>query len=166
MLFFLQKRDVFVILPTGFGKSLCFGCLPSVFDCLKGKGSIVIVISPLIALMKDQVEGFQRRGVSAVRVGDCSPEISKQIRSREYQLVFVSREAILSIRKWLLSEVYQRNLVALVIDKAHCVKKWYVLKIILYQSGIIREYDSTLYVGMALKTDYQHLLDGQRLSLR
>ena len=60
--------------------------------------------------MKDQVEGFQRRGVSAVRVGDCSPEISEQIRSGEYQLVFVSPEAILSHRKWrkmLLSDVYQ-----------------------------------------------------------
>jgi superfamily II DNA helicase RecQ len=56
VLLFLQHKDVFVSLPTGFGKSLCYGCLPLVFDCVyKKEGSIVLVISPLIALMKDQV---------------------------------------------------------------------------------------------------------------
>ena len=53
---FLNGNDVFVILPTGSGKSLCFAVLRFAFDDLHGRvGSIVIVISPLIALMKDQV---------------------------------------------------------------------------------------------------------------
>ena len=54
---FLEGRDVFVSLPTGHGKSLCFAILPFAFDeLLQRSGSIVIVVSPLIALMKDQVK--------------------------------------------------------------------------------------------------------------
>ena len=53
---FVDGRDVFVMLPTGSGKSLCYTALPSVFDILRGKdGHIVIVVSPLVALIKDQV---------------------------------------------------------------------------------------------------------------
>ena len=51
-------HDVFGVLPTGYGKSLCYACLPLVFDCLLQKSngfSIVLVVSPLVALMKDQV---------------------------------------------------------------------------------------------------------------
>ena len=53
----LKGKDVFGILPTGFGKSLCYSCLPGAFDYLLGKdsGSIVLVITPLLAIMKDQV---------------------------------------------------------------------------------------------------------------
>ena len=76
--------------------------------------------------MNDQVASFQSKGVSAVRFGDCSPDTNSRIIEGEYQLVFISSEAILS-RRWrkkLLSDVYQTNLIAIVIDKAHCVKKW------------------------------------------
>ena len=55
---FVTGHDVFGVLPTGYGKSLCYACLPSVFDCLLQKPSgfsIVLVVSPLVALMKDQV---------------------------------------------------------------------------------------------------------------
>ena len=125
---FVQKRDVFVTLPTGFGKSICYGCLPMVFDLIKQrKGSIVVVISPLIALMKDQVATFLSRGVSAVRAGDCDINTSQKIMDGEYQLIFFSPEAILCRQKWrkmLLTELYQERLIGLVIDEAHCVKKW------------------------------------------
>ena len=52
---FASGRDVFIALPTGFGKSLCYGCLPCVFDCLKGteSKSVVVVVTPLLALMED-----------------------------------------------------------------------------------------------------------------
>ena len=54
---FLQGKDVFVSLPTGSGKSLCFAILPFAFEELYGrKGSIAIVVSPLISLMKNQVD--------------------------------------------------------------------------------------------------------------
>ena len=55
---FVSGRDVFAVLPTGYGKSLCYGCLPIVFDKLLGSSrskSIVVVVTPLIAIMKDQV---------------------------------------------------------------------------------------------------------------
>ena len=53
----LKGHDVFGVLPTGFGKSLCFACLPSIFDQLLSEedSSIVLVITPLTAIMKDQV---------------------------------------------------------------------------------------------------------------
>ena len=70
---FLLGRDVFVSLPTGEGKSLCYASLPLVFDWIKERhvrkttsenpsSSIVLVVSPLTALMKDQVESFSKRG--------------------------------------------------------------------------------------------------------
>ena len=57
---FIEQRDVFVVLPTGFGKTLCFTCLPIVFDELYPsiKPSIVLVVTPLIAIMQDQVSSI------------------------------------------------------------------------------------------------------------
>ena len=56
---FVKGHDVSAVLPTGYGKSLCYGCLPIVFDKLLGTegedGSIVVVVTPLTAIMKDQV---------------------------------------------------------------------------------------------------------------
>ena len=52
----LQGRDVFAVLPTGYGKTLCYAVLPGAFDFLQSGGSsIVVVVSPLTAIMKDQV---------------------------------------------------------------------------------------------------------------
>ena len=59
---FLSGRDVFVVLPTGFGKTLCYACLPLVFDGIRllrdGLSSIVLIITPLTAIMKDQVKYY------------------------------------------------------------------------------------------------------------
>ena len=60
---FAMGRDVFAVLPTYFGKTLCYQCLPGVFNqiCFDGKAhcSIIVVISPLIAIIKDQVQCIQ-----------------------------------------------------------------------------------------------------------
>ena len=60
-------------LPTGYGKSLCYALLPFIFDVKRGlveKKSVVMVVSPLIALMKDQSSSFTRRGITAEYVSD------------------------------------------------------------------------------------------------
>ncbi len=78
---FLQGKDVFVSLPTGEGKFLCFATLPAVFDCLKRhltvctgspsaeQSTICVVVSPLTSLMKDQVVKFSERGLKCAYVG-------------------------------------------------------------------------------------------------
>lgn len=58
LLTFVKGRDVFAVLPTGFGKSLCYACLPRAFDDILNKErgySIIVVVTPLLAIMKDQV---------------------------------------------------------------------------------------------------------------
>ena len=56
---FVSGNDVFGILPTGYGKTLCYACLPGIFDEILGcQSSIVVVISPLTAIMKDQVHNY------------------------------------------------------------------------------------------------------------
>ena len=127
---FLRGNDVFVALPTGYGKNLCYGCLPLAFDVLWGteKKSIAIVLSPLVALMKDQVSMFLSKGLSSAFISSDSPrEMQLGVLSGDYQLVFFSPESILSNRKWrdlLRQEPYVSQIVALVVDEAHCVKKW------------------------------------------
>ena len=64
---FVCGRDVFVCLPTGYGKSFCYGCLPIVFDCLRGQtSSIVVVVTPLVAIMKEKALNFEKKGLTAV----------------------------------------------------------------------------------------------------
>ncbi len=85
-------RDVFVSLPTGSGKSLCFCVLPGVFDEIRKSpgSSLVIVVSPLVALMKDQVKAMTDRGASAVYVGDCDEKGFNEISDGRKQLLYMS----------------------------------------------------------------------------
>ena len=130
---FAKGIDVFVSLPTGSGKSLCYCILPLVFDSLRRRteqSSIVVVVSPLVALMKDQVRGLEMRKIKAVYVGDCEDDKAvADICEGKFQIVYISPESLLTDARWrdmLLSPVYRDNLVGLVVDEAHCVKKWYV----------------------------------------
>ena len=127
---FVSGKDVFVCLPTGFGKSLCFTALPIVFDLIKSPSdpSKVVVISPLNSLMSDQVISCESKGIEAIRV--CADEDCKQhydsVVNGYYLIIYISSELIIGRRLWrnmLLNEHYQKRLVALVIDEAHCVKK-------------------------------------------
>lgn len=130
---FVGGRDVFVSLPTGYGKSLCYALLPAVFDVKRGlveKTSIVMVVSPLIALMKDQSMSFTSKGITAGYVSDkesTNKETRRKILRGEFQLVFISPEALFLATEWrrmLAGDLYGKNLVGFVIDEAHCVKKW------------------------------------------
>ena len=95
---FVEGRDVFVSLPTGFGKSLCYMrmLLPLVLAVESGGGkAIVVVISPLrIALMEDQVASYSAKGIKAAFI-DCESDIDKKasVTGGAYQLVLFSPEA-------------------------------------------------------------------------
>ena len=133
---FVEGRDVFVSLPTGYGKSLCYALLPAIFNMrnrLTEKTSICLIVSPLIALMKDQSVLFAQKGITAAFVSDketTDKETRRRIRRGECQLVFISPEALFLTAEWrgmLSSDLYRRYLVGFIVDEAHCVKKWYVL---------------------------------------
>ncbi len=131
---FASGRDIFVSLPTGYGKSLCYILLPRLFDALRGVSgqSIVLVVSPLIALMKDQVGSITKMGIRATFISDkesISTQTKQEIERGEYQVIFVSPEALFFSTQWrqiLSSRIYCLNLVGFVVDEAHCINKWHV----------------------------------------
>ena len=134
---FVSGRDTFISLPTGSGKSLCFACTPLVFDKLrevKGTGhhSICIVVSPLNALMLDQVTKFTSKGMKAAFVGSGQEEraVYDSVLNGDMQLVYFSPESPLTVPCWremLKSSCYKENMVCLAVDEAHLVEKWYVM---------------------------------------
>ena len=94
ILAFTGGMDVFVSLPTGYGKSLCYSLLPLIYDKIRkvDRMSIVLVVSPLVALMQDQVGRITSKGISATYLADESKR--KGVKNGEYQVVFVSPETL------------------------------------------------------------------------
>ena len=127
-------KDVFVWLPTGFGKSLCYEMLPFVFDVKRGRvDSLVIVVSPLVSLMADQVWSLRKRGVQAAIMstsGACGMEYLSLLATEEdmsmSKLLFCAPEALLRgrWREALAQPELSSRIVVVVIDEAHCVSKW------------------------------------------
>ena len=120
VLAFLSGRDVFVSVPTGEGKSLCYAVLPWTVDLLEGRvGSIVVVVSPLIALMKEQVSKYRSKGLTAQFVGSGQTEkkCEEEVERGHCQLVFISPEALVCALRWremFRSPIYQAKLVGFV----------------------------------------------------
>lgn len=117
----LNNNDVLGIMPTGGGKSLCFQ-LPSLI-----KEGVTIVISPLIALMKDQVDGLIENGIKATFLNSTLnvEEERKRINAileGKYKLVYVAPERLLSNSFYNLSSNINISMVA--IDEAHCISQW------------------------------------------
>ncbi len=120
-----EGRDALVVLPTGGGKSLCFQ-LPALLP--RDKPYLCVAVSPLNALMKDQVEALKKRGVASVDyLGSLqTPEqvsgVLGRLAAQELRLLYVSPERFLSP---LFSSALQRNRVALfAVDEAHCISQW------------------------------------------
>ena len=90
MEYFVKKKlDVFVNLPTGYGKSLIYQALPLVFDVTRNStGLVVVVISPLVNLMKDQVESLQKLGIPAVSLGDIADREARALEDGRYRVVY------------------------------------------------------------------------------
>ncbi len=117
----LAGRDSLVVMPTGGGKSLCYQA-PAVV-----RGGLTVVVSPLIALMKDQVDGLTRIGVPAARIDSTlsSDEWSitaDAIRRGETRLVFTSPERLINTGTFRLLRDAGAHTIA--VDEAHCVSHW------------------------------------------
>lgn len=117
----LNKNDTLAIMPTGAGKSLCFQVPAMALD------GITIVISPLISLMKDQVDGLNSIGISSTYINSTlsSIEIQERIfnaRNGLYKLIYIAPERLDSKEFFdLLSEI---KIALFAIDEAHCVSQW------------------------------------------
>lgn len=117
----LENRDALVVMPTGGGKSLCYQA-PAVF-----RGGCTIVISPLIALMKDQVDGLRQHGVPAARWDSSSSarekrELAEELRQQKIRLLFASPERALQND---FADLFRGNQIRMIaIDEAHCVSQW------------------------------------------
>lgn len=121
----LKKRDMLIVMPTGGGKSLCFQ-LPALL-----KPGLTIVVSPLIALMQDQVEALQNNGIGATFLN--STLNGWETRAREeaifngqIKLLYVAPERLLSERFLPFLEFVQSRIgiTAFAVDEAHCVSEW------------------------------------------
>lgn len=129
---FVGGHDVFAALPTGYGKSLCFAILPVLYDILRGHSdptAIVLCISPLVSLMADQKAKFSPKGLVTDFVGSAQEDFTayKAVVEGKCQLVYMTPESLFANPLWwemLRSPIYQSNLVAVVVDEAHCVQKW------------------------------------------
>ena len=116
--------DALVLMPTGGGKSLCYQ-IPALL-----RPGTAIVISPLIALMQDQVAALREAGVRAACIhsgqdGIESDRAERAFADGELDLLYVSPERLLSPRfTWLLSQAERHGLALFAIDEAHCVSQW------------------------------------------
>lgn len=115
----LNKEDALVIMPTGGGKSICFQ-LPALL--LEG---VTIVISPLIALMKDQVDGLRANGIEAAYFNSSQDvteqqEIFEQVSNKKLKLLYVAPESLSALTN-ILKPAYVS---CIAIDEAHCISSW------------------------------------------
>jgi ATP-dependent DNA helicase RecQ len=121
--------DALVLMPTGGGKSLCYQ-VPALLRHAQGRG-VTVVVSPLIALMHDQVGALEELGVHAAFLnstldGDEARRIERELLAARLPILYAAPERILTPRFLaMLDSLHERGLVALfAIDEAHCVSQW------------------------------------------
>jgi ATP-dependent DNA helicase RecQ len=117
----LAGRDVFALMPTGGGKSLCFQ-LPALL-----REGLTIVVSPLIALMKDQVDALQASGIAATYLNSTLDSGEAKARWRglhrgEYRMLYVAPERLML--EGFLDKALNWNIAQIAIDEAHCISEW------------------------------------------
>jgi len=118
----LAKKDSIVLMPTGGGKSLCYQIPALVLE------GITIVVSPLIALMKDQVDALKLNGVAAAFLNSSQSfseqsSIIQQLKNNRLKLLYVAPERLLG-QNGLLNYLKEINVSLFAIDEAHCISHW------------------------------------------
>ena len=117
----LEGKDAVVVMPTGSGKSLCYQLPALILD------GVTLVVSPLIALMKDQVDALRARGLPATFINSSIPESEQlaridALRRRELKLVYIAPERFRSSR--FNSTLQQIPISLFAVDEAHCISTW------------------------------------------
>jgi ATP-dependent DNA helicase RecQ len=117
----LAGRDVFALLPTGGGKSLCYQ-LPTLF--LDG---LILVVSPLIALMKDQVDGLRKKGIAVAYINSTLnlyeiQKIRSSLLNNDIKILYVAPERLMLSE--FLSFLSRLKISLIAIDEAHCISEW------------------------------------------
>ena len=117
----LAGKDTFALLPTGGGKSLCFQ-LPALV-----RAGLTVVVSPLIALMKDQVDALQASGIAATFLNSSlaageGRERLRGLHNGEFRLLYVAPERLML--SGFLSDLQKWNVQLIAIDEAHCISEW------------------------------------------
>ena len=117
----LEGKDAVVVMPTGSGKSLCYQLPAMILD------GVTLVVSPLIALMKDQVDALQARGLPATFINSSLSEPEQRariesLRRRAHKLVYIAPERFRSSR--FTSAVQSIPVSLFAVDEAHCISMW------------------------------------------
>lgn len=117
----LEGKDTFALMPTGGGKSVCFQ-IPSMM-----KDGICLVISPLVALMKDQVANLAKRDIKAIALtgGISTSELSDLLdncRFGNYKFLYLSPERLQA--DWIIERIKELPINLVAVDEAHCVSQW------------------------------------------
>lgn len=125
-----QNKDCFCVLPTGYGKSLIYQVLPFVFDGTSSvnSNSMIIVVSPLNAIMEEQITKLQTQGIpcAVLRMSD-DINITEDLKTAKLRILFAHPEVLVenvAVKKLLKSCHYQKNVKAIVVDEAHLVVQW------------------------------------------
>ena len=119
----LAKKDAVVLMPTGGGKSLCYQIPALLLD------GLTVVISPLIALMKDQVDALRNNGIEAAFLDSTQTaveqiEVFRDVRSGKLKLLYVAPERLLQSGDQFLDFLRGINISLFAIDEAHCISSW------------------------------------------
>jgi ATP-dependent DNA helicase RecQ len=117
----LEGKDAVVVMPTGSGKSLCYQLPAMILD------GVTLVVSPLIALMKDQVDALQARGLPATFINSSISDVEQRariesLRRRAHKLVYIAPERFRSSR--FTSAVQSIPVSLFAVDEAHCISTW------------------------------------------
>ena len=122
----LEGRDVLGIMPTGAGKSICYQ-LPALLMREADEGAVTLVVSPLISLMKDQVEGLNQAGIhaaylnSSLTPGQYRKALSFAKEGR-YPIIYVAPERLPAPE--FMDFARNANIAMVAVDEAHCVSQW------------------------------------------